>query len=79
MVLRKAIIEGRPRIHKPWTKIMIIAEGVYRYIMSDYISLESEHVYIIILIFHSKSSLSCILLCFHSQYGGFSCKLAKDH
>ncbi len=29
-VLRKAIIEGRPKTHKPWTKIMIIVEGVYR-------------------------------------------------
>ena len=57
MVLRKAIVEGRPRTHKPWTKIMIIAEGVYRYnFMSDYVSLESEHVYIYILTLYSKAS-----------------------
>ncbi|XP_064402986.1 serine palmitoyltransferase 2-like [Halichondria panicea] len=28
-VLRTAIIQGRPRTRKPWTKIMIVAEGVY--------------------------------------------------
>ena len=28
-VLRKAIIEGQPRTHRPWKKIMICVEGVY--------------------------------------------------
>ena len=29
-VLRKAIIDGQPRTHRPWKKILIIVEGVYR-------------------------------------------------
>eukprot|EP00045_Choanoeca_perplexa_P010864 m.112831 g.112831 ORF g.112831 m.112831 type:complete len:501 (+) comp15421_c0_seq15:179-1681(+) len=28
-ILRKAIVEGQPRTHRPWTKILIVVEGVY--------------------------------------------------
>jgi len=28
-VLRKAISEGQPRTHRPWTKILIVVEGIY--------------------------------------------------
>lgn len=28
-VLRKNIVEGQPRTHRPWTKIFIIVEGIY--------------------------------------------------
>lgn len=28
-IVRKAIIEGQPRTHRPWKKILIIVEGVY--------------------------------------------------
>lgn len=29
VVIRKAIIEGQPRTHRPWKKILIMIEGVY--------------------------------------------------
>lgn len=28
-VIRKAIIEGQPRSHRPWSKILIMVEGIY--------------------------------------------------
>lgn len=28
--IRSAIIEGQPRTHRPWKKIIIIVEGLYR-------------------------------------------------
>eukprot|EP00455_Lapot_gusevi_P015405 TRINITY_DN1779_c0_g1_i1.p1 TRINITY_DN1779_c0_g1~~TRINITY_DN1779_c0_g1_i1.p1 ORF type:complete len:488 (-),score=149.17 TRINITY_DN1779_c0_g1_i1:50-1513(-) len=28
-VIRRAIIEGQPRTHRPWTKIVILVEGIY--------------------------------------------------
>lgn len=28
-VVRTAIIEGQPRTHRPWTKILIVVEGIY--------------------------------------------------
>jgi len=28
--LRKAIIGGQPRTHRPWKKIFILVEGIYR-------------------------------------------------
>lgn len=28
-VLRESIIEGQPRTHRPWKKILIVVEGVY--------------------------------------------------
>lgn len=28
--LRAAIIRGQPRINRPWKKIIIVVEGVYR-------------------------------------------------
>lgn len=29
--LREAVCEGQPRTHRPWKKILIVVEGVYRY------------------------------------------------
>ena len=28
--LRKAIIGGQPRTHRPWKRIFILVEGIYR-------------------------------------------------
>jgi serine palmitoyltransferase len=28
-VLREAIVQGQPRTHRPWTKILIVVEGIY--------------------------------------------------
>lgn len=28
-VLREAIADGQPRTHRPWTKILVMIEGVY--------------------------------------------------
>src|SRR5687768_11032239 len=28
-VLRAAIVEGQPRTHRPWKKIIIVVEGIY--------------------------------------------------
>ena len=28
-ILREAIVKGQPRIHRPWTKIMVMVEGIY--------------------------------------------------
>lgn len=29
--LRDAIVHGQPRTHRPWKKILILVEGIYRY------------------------------------------------
>ena len=29
--LRSAVIQGQPRTHRPWKKILIVVEGVYRW------------------------------------------------
>lgn len=29
-LLKEAIIKGQPRTHRPWKKILIIVEGIYR-------------------------------------------------
>ena len=31
-LLRKGIIEGQPRTHRPWKKLFLIMEGIYRLI-----------------------------------------------
>jgi hypothetical protein len=31
-LLREAIVFGQPRTHRPWRKILIIVEGVYRFV-----------------------------------------------
>ena len=31
-VLRNAVVQGQPRTHRPWKKILIIVEGVYRFV-----------------------------------------------
>jgi serine palmitoyltransferase len=36
-LLRDAIVFGQPRTHRPWRKILIIVEGVYR-------SVENENI-----------------------------------
>ncbi len=28
-VIRESIVEGQPRTHRPWKKIMILVEGIY--------------------------------------------------
>lgn len=28
-VLRNAVVQGQPKTHAPWKKILIVAEGVY--------------------------------------------------
>jgi len=28
-VVRRSIVEGQPRSHRPWNKILIIVEGIY--------------------------------------------------
>lgn len=42
--LRKAIIHGQPRTSRPWKKILIIVEGVYRLVIFSFsmISIEKE-------------------------------------
>jgi len=30
-LLRDAIAHGQPRTHRPWKKILIMVEGIYRY------------------------------------------------
>lgn len=32
--LRDAVCDGQPRTHRPWKKILIVVEGVYRYVAS---------------------------------------------
>lgn len=29
-LLRDAIVHGQPRTHRPWKKILILVEGIYR-------------------------------------------------
>lgn len=33
-LLRDAIVHGQPRTHRPWKKILIVVEGIYRYTQS---------------------------------------------
>ena len=33
--LRKAVVRGQPRTHRPWKKIVIVVEGVYRYVILE--------------------------------------------
>lgn len=30
-ILRKSVLEGQPRTRRPWKKILIVVEGIYRY------------------------------------------------
>ncbi|KAK2553864.1 Serine palmitoyltransferase 2 [Acropora cervicornis] len=30
-ILRESVVQGQPRSHRPWRKILIIVEGIYRY------------------------------------------------
>lgn len=29
-LLREAVVHGQPRTHRPWKKILIVVEGIYR-------------------------------------------------
>jgi len=29
--LKQAVVHGQPRTHRPWKKILLVVEGVYRY------------------------------------------------
>lgn len=29
-LLREAVVHGQPRTHRPWRKILIVVEGIYR-------------------------------------------------
>lgn len=29
-ILRESVVQGQPRSHRPWRKILIIVEGIYR-------------------------------------------------
>ena len=29
-ILRESVVQGQPRTHRPWRKILIIVEGIYR-------------------------------------------------
>ena len=31
--LRKAVTEGQPRTHRPWRKIFLLVEGIYRFVL----------------------------------------------
>ena len=31
-LLRESIVSGQPRTHRPWRKVLIIVEGVYRFV-----------------------------------------------
>ena len=33
--LRKAVVRGQPRTHRPWKKIVIVVEGVYRHVVAE--------------------------------------------
>ena len=35
--LKNAIIEGQPRTHRPWKKILIVVEGIYRLVILMYV------------------------------------------
>ena len=31
--LRKAVTQGQPRTHRPWRKIFLLVEGIYRFVI----------------------------------------------
>jgi len=33
-ILKSSVVQGQPRTHRPWKKILIIVEGVYRYALN---------------------------------------------
>ena len=34
-ILRESVVQGQPRTHRPWGKILIIVEGIYRYVLTE--------------------------------------------
>lgn len=34
--LKDAVIFGQPRTHRAWKKILIVVEGIYRYVINSY-------------------------------------------
>ena len=47
-LLREAIVFGQPRTHRPWRKILIIVEGVYRFVENE--NLNYSFYYILFLV-----------------------------
>ena len=35
--VREAVVHGQPRTHRPWKKILIVVEGVYRYVEDAFV------------------------------------------
>lgn len=35
-LLREAVVYGQPRTHRPWKKILIVVEGIYRYFLFSF-------------------------------------------
>ena len=42
-LLRNAVIQGQPRTHRPWRKILIVVEGIYRFAYTVYINKKSPY------------------------------------
>ena len=42
-LLRNAVIQGQPRTHRPWRKILIVVEGIYRFAYTVYINKMSPY------------------------------------
>lgn len=38
-LLRESIVAGQPNTHRPWRKILIVVEGIYRLLFIEYHSL----------------------------------------
>lgn len=43
-LLRESIVSGQPRTHRPWRKILIVIEGVYRFV-NENIEIRTHHVW----------------------------------
>ena len=41
--VREAVVHGQPRTHRPWKKILIVVEGVYRYVEDVCNSINNKH------------------------------------
>lgn len=35
-LLREAVVHGQPRTHRPWKKILIVVEGIYRCVKASF-------------------------------------------
>lgn len=43
-LLREAIVHGQPRTHRPWKKILIVVEGIYRYLWISYNNFKKKFI-----------------------------------